>query len=55
MGWVCGTYRGRGEVHAAVGLENLTNRLLGRPRYKWEYNITLECILKKWLGGLRLD
>jgi hypothetical protein len=24
MGRVCGTYRGRGEVHAAVGWENLT-------------------------------
>jgi hypothetical protein len=45
MGRVCGTYRGRGEVYAAVGWENLTNISLGRPRHRWEDNI-LECILR---------
>ena len=47
MGRVCGTYRGRGEVHATVGWENLTNHLedLGI-----DGSIILECILKKRLG-----
>jgi len=44
-------YRGGGEVHAAVGWENLTNRSLGRPRHRWEDNNILECILKKRLRG----
>ena len=55
MGRVCGTYIARGKVHAAVGWENFTNRPLGRPRHRWGYNIILECILKKQLGGRGLD
>jgi len=53
MGRVCGTYRGRGEVHATVGWENLKNRSLGRPRHRWEYNIRMclkETVGRAWTG-----
>jgi len=56
MGRVCGTYRGRGEVHVTVGWENLTNRSLGRPRHRWEYNIRMhlkEMVGRAWTGLMR--
>jgi hypothetical protein len=48
MGRVCGTYRGRGEVHVTVGWENLTNSHL--EDLGIDGSIILECILNGWEG-----
>ena len=53
MGRVCGTHRGRGEVHVTVGWENLTKDHL--ENLSIDGNIILECILKKRLGDRGLD
>ena len=42
MGWVCGTYGGRGGVHKVLVGKPEGKRPLGRPRHRLEDNIRMD-------------
>jgi hypothetical protein len=55
MGWACSTYGIEERCIQSFGGEAEEERPLGKPRHKWEDNIIIRWIFKKWDGGHGLD
>jgi len=41
MGGACSTYVDKKNVHRVLVWKTEGNRLIARPRYRWEYNIKI--------------